>query len=273
MRLLFVISLIATCWIGGSAAAEDGVDPRRVQAQSLVSSGKPAEALPIYDELTAAGSSDPALYSEASRAAAAAHDMRRVAVYLERNINTHPYNYILRHILPFAWRIAGDEAQAQRSREAYIGYWKASTDPTLRSSRSFRIDRFSAGNATVEVYQCVEIAGPLGVGYAFEIFAPANPPADPNALAQAQRQRIVLEHDRNVQEFLAKQLNKPDVVRPSLDLLSPGTHTTLRWFDAEPDYPTIRDIVAQYVASETDLPSKPPMGNAWAGLTCLTEGK
>jgi len=273
MKRMIAVVIVATCWIGASVAAEEGADPRRAQAQSLVAAGKPAEALPIYDELTAAGSTDSSLYNEASRAAVAAHDMRRGATYIERKIKLEPNNYVLRYLMPFAWRMAGDEARAQRAGEDFIAYWKTSTDPILRSRRSFRIDQFSAGNATVEVEQCIEIAGPLGVGYMFEIFAPANPPPSPAELAQTHRERIVLEHDRAVHELLAKQLNKPDVVRPSLDLLSPAGHVTLKWFDAEPDYASLREIVAKYVAGEQDLASKPPMGNAWAGLTCLTQGK
>jgi hypothetical protein len=270
---VIVAALVATCWIGASAAAESGADPRREQARSLVASGKPADALPIYDELTASGSSDATLYKEATQAAVAAHDRRRTAIYAEGQVTAEPDNVILHSLVAYAWRMAGDEAQAPRAGEDFIAYWKASTNPAVRARPLFRIDRFDTGNATVTVYQCVEIAGKLGVGYLFEISTPTSPPPQPSEAALTQRQRIVLEHDRAVQELVAKQLNKPDAVRPSLDLLSPGTHATLRWFDAEPDYPTLRDVVGKYVVSEGDLTSKPPMGNAWAGLTCLTEGK
>jgi hypothetical protein len=73
--------------------------------------------------------------------------------------------------------------------------------------------------------------------------------------------------------MLAKQLNKPDVVQPSLDLLTPEKHVTLNWFNSEPDYPSLRAIVAKYVTGEADLSSSPPMGGAWAGLTCVAESK
>jgi hypothetical protein len=88
-----------------------------------------------------------------------------------------------------------------------------------------------------------------------------------------QRLKIVLEHDRAVQELLAKQLNKPDVVRPSLDLLMPDKHVTLNWFDSEPDYATLRAMVMKYVSGTGDLSTMPPVGRAWAGLTCMTEDK
>jgi hypothetical protein len=266
-------AIIVACWINCSAAEEQGGNDRRQQAQALVASGKPADALPIYDELTAGGSSDPSLYTEASRAATAAQDMRRAATYIERHVKAEPDNFVLPSIVAYAWRLAGDEAKAQQAAKDYIAYWKASTNPVLRAHPYFRIDQFTAGNATVEVQQCVEIAGRLGVGYVFDVFAPENTPqSSGGSPAPIFRQRIVLEHDRAVQELLAKQLNKPDVVRPSLDLLTSNSHATLNWFDSEPDYATLRAIVVKLLAG-ADVSSNPPMGKAWAGLTCVTEGK
>jgi hypothetical protein len=273
MKGLVVAAFIAMCSTAALAAAENGADSRREQAQSLVATGKPAEALPLYDELTAAASPDAALYKEALRAAAAAHDKRRTAIYFERQAKAAPDDFVLQSLIAYAWRMAGDEAEARRAGADFIVYWKASTNPALRARPFFRIDQFGTGNATVTVYQCVEVAGKLGVGYLFDIATPTIPPPPPGESPLTPRQRIVLEHDRAVQELLAKQLNKPDVVRPSLDLLSPGQHATLRWFDAEPDYLAVRDIVGKYVVSEGDLASKPPMGNAWAGLTCTTDTK
>jgi hypothetical protein len=273
VRWMIVASVIVTCWVSGAAATEQGDADRRQQAQALVTSGKPAEALPIYDELTAAGPSDPSLYSEASRAASAVHDMRRVATYIERASKAEPDNFVLPSLVVLVWRQAGDEAKAQEAARNYIAYWKASTNPILRGHPLFKIDRFSTGNASVEVQQCVEIGGKLGVGYVFDIFSPAGAPQSPGNPEPAHRQRIVLEHDRAVQELLAKQLNKPDVVRPSLDLLSPDAHVTLKWFDKEPDYLTLRAIVVKYVTDEGDLSTKPEMGKSWSGLTCMTEDK
>jgi hypothetical protein len=123
---MIAATIIAACWINGSVAEEQGGGDQRQQAQALVASGKPAEALPIYDELTAAGSSNPSLYSEATPAATAAHDMPRAAIYFERHVKAEPDNFILRSLVPYVWRLAGDEAKAKQAATDYIAYWKAS---------------------------------------------------------------------------------------------------------------------------------------------------
>ncbi|TAI65815.1 hypothetical protein CWO89_11555 [Bradyrhizobium sp. Leo170] len=273
MRSVMAIVLLAICCIGGPVAAEENIESRRAQARALAAAGKPAEALPIYDDLTLSGSLDSALYKEATQAAAAAHDMRRVPLYMERRVKADPSDYTTRSIIALAWRVAGDEAQAKRSREDYLAFWRASTDPRVRAIPFLAIDQFSAGDSTVYAYQCVEVAGDFGVGYMFEVYTPMGPPLPLTEAIKNHRQRIVLEHNKMTQKVLS-ELNKRDGPPvPTLDLLTPDRHATLQMFDGEPDYPMLRDIVAKYVANEQDLASKPPMGRAWNHIRCLTESK
>ena len=270
MKAVALIAVVGLM-VSSATAQEDGV--RRQQARSFATSGKLAEALKIYDELTASGSSDLTLYTEATRTAAAAQDMRRGAVYRERHLKIDPNDYNIRSIIPFAYRMAGDEAEAARSREEVRAWWKASTDPNIRAQSSIVIDRFRAGIWTVYVVECMEIAGDFGVGYMFDVWGPKTPPLPPEERAANHRERIVLEHNRLDQKVLS-QLNQQDApIHPTLDLLSAEGHATLKWFDSEPTYPVLRDVVGQYVANDKGLATRPPMGNAWSRITCKVDGK
>jgi hypothetical protein len=265
-------AIMAASLIAFPAAAQDNGD-RREQARSLATSGKLVEALSIYDELTSSGSSDLTLYTEATRAAAAAHDMRRAAVYRERRLKIDPNDFNTRSSIPLAYRLAGDEAEARRSRDEFVAYWKASTDAKVRANPSLVIDRFQAGAWTVYALECMEISGDYGVGYMFDVWGPKAPPLPPDELLANHRERIVLEHNRLDQKVLSELKHEDAPVRPTLDLLFANGHATLKWFDGEPTYAAIHDAVSQYVANDKDLTNRPPMGNAWSRITCLAGGK
>lgn len=264
--------LMAIILIASQAAAQDNA-ARREQARSLANSGKLGEALSIYDELTSSGSRDLALYAEATRTAAAAQDMRRAAIYRERRLKVDPNDYNTRSIIPLAYQLAGDEANARRSREEFRTFWKASTDPKVRAQPSLVIDRFQAGPWTVYAVECMEIAGDYGVGYMFDVWGPKAPPMPPEEQAANHRERIVLEHSRLDQRILSELKGENAPARPSLDALSGAGHATLKWFDGEPSYATVRDVVNQFVANDKELASKPPMGNGWSRIDCTVEGK
>jgi hypothetical protein len=262
----------AVALMASSAAAQDD-SVRREQARTFAASGKLVEALAIYDELTSSGQSDLTLYTEAIRAAAAAQDMRRGAVYRERRLKIDPNDYNTRSIIPFAYRLAGDEANARRSREEVRAYWKASTDPNIRAQSSIVIDRLQAGPWTVYAVECMEIAGDYGIGYMFDVWGPKIPPLPAEERAANHRERIVLEHNRLDQKIMS-ELNKENApMHPTLDLLSAEGHATLKWFDSEPSYPVLRDAVSQHVANDKGLAARLPIGNAFSHITCRVEGK
>ncbi|HLX14794.1 MAG TPA: hypothetical protein VKS24_06260 [Bradyrhizobium sp.] len=169
---------MAIILIDSQAVAQNG-DARREQARSFANSGKLSEALSIYDELTSSGSRDLTLYAEATRTAAAAQDMRRAAIYRERRLKIDPDDYNTRSTISLAYQLAGDEAEARRSRDEFRAFWKASTDPKVRAQPSLVIDRFQAGPWTIYAVECMEIAGDYGgrlhvrcVGAAGSSFAP-----------------------------------------------------------------------------------------------------
>lgn len=268
----FVAALVGVLAIIASAAAQDGEASQRDQARSLAASGNLADALKIYDDLTASGSSEIALYNEAKQAAIAAHDLRRAAVYSERRIKIDPQDYETRTFIPLAYRVAGDEKEAARAREDFIAYWKASSDPNVRSKPFLLIDMFRAGAWSVHVIQCTEIGGDFGVGYIFDIWGPKALPLPPEQLAENHRGRIVLEHNRMDQKIMSEIEHKESPIKPTLDALFANQHVTLKWFGEEPPYGVIRDVVGSYVANDKEIAAKAPLGNSWRGLTCLPAG-
>jgi hypothetical protein len=253
--------------VSPAAAQEDGV--RRQQARSFATSGKLVEALSIYDELTNSGSNDLTLYTEATRTAAAAQDMRRGAVYRERRLKIEPNDYNTRSTIPLAYRMAGDEAEAQRSRDEFRAWWKVSADPDVRARSSLVIDRFQAGPWTIYAVECMEIAGDYGVGYMFDVWGPKAPPLPPEEREANHRERIVLEHNRLDQKILSELKHEDTPMRPTLDLLFANGHATLNGFDGEPTYPALRDAVSEFVANDKNLAARPPMGNAWSRISCM----
>jgi hypothetical protein len=272
MKWMTAMAIMAAALIAGSAVAQDHGE-RREQARSLAAAGKLGEALAVYDELTSSRSGDVTLYSEATRIAAAAHDMRRAAVYRERLLKVDPKDFNTRSAVALAYRLAGDEAEARRATDEFRAYWKASTDPKERASPLLVIDRFQAGPWTVYAVECMEIAGDYGVGYMFDVWGPKTPPLPPEERAANHRERIVLEHNRLDQKMLSELKHQDVPIHPTLDALSANGHATLKWFDGEPTYPVIRDIVSQYVANDKDLATRASIGNAWSRIDCLTDRK
>ena len=92
-------------------------------------------------------------------------------------------------------------------------------------------------------------------------------------MAANHRERIVLEHNRLDQKILSELKHEDAPMHPTLDALFANGHATLKWFDGEPSYPVIHDLVSQYVADDKDLASKAPIGNTWSRITCLAGGK
>jgi tetratricopeptide (TPR) repeat protein len=203
MKWITAVAIVGAGLIVCSAAAQDDGD-RRQQARSLAASGKLIEALSVYDELRSSGSGDVTLYAEARRTAVAAHDLRRAAVYGERRLKVDPNDYDTRSFIPLAYRLAGDEADAQRSREEFLSYWKASSDPNVRAKPFLLVDRFQTGGWTVYALECMEIAGDYGVGYMFDVWGPKAPPLPPDEVVANHRERIVLEHNRLDQKILSE---------------------------------------------------------------------
>jgi hypothetical protein len=264
-RLLpIVVALVASIAVAGAAEPDDA---RRAQAAALVKSGDLAGALALYDALTQAGSTDPTLYGEAIRTAQAAEDFRRNAVYRERQLKIDPDNFRVRQVIPILYRVAGDEANAGRSRGELIAFWKAATDPAIRAQPSFTIDRYEVGRWVVIVNECFEIAGTFGVGYQFNVLLAKSGAWTPADL----RSVIVLEHDQ-LAGRLQHQADTPDTpIRPSLDVYEAGTHKTLQFFDADPAYPALREIVRHYVSANAALVDRGPVSGA--AVTCATASR
>lgn len=242
----------------------------RKQAQSLATSGKLSEALAVYDKLTASGAADASLYDEARAVAMRAGDIRRVAVYAERQLKVDPHNGRLRELVAVAYQVANDDKNAQRAREEYLAYWKASTDPKVRSQPLFMIDSFKAGAFTVNVLQCTEIGGDFGVGYMFDIWGPKAPPLAPSEAAANHRGRIVLEHNQMTRRVMSELSKKEVPVMPTLDALYNDAHVTVQRFADEPPYAMLRRIVAKYVANDQRLNTSPSFSGArLAQIYCL----
>jgi len=265
LAVLFAASL--------NPAYADTPDPRREHAKSLAASGNQKDALALYDVLTASGSSDTTLYIEAIAIAKASGDMKRVGLYGERQIRIDPGNQQIRALIPVAYQVAGDQADAQRARQEYVAYWKASTDPTVRAKPFFMIDSFRVGLYMVNVLQCSEIAGNFGVEYMFDIIGPSEVPLAPTELLANHRERFVVEHDLIAQKVALELGGDQPKVAATLDLLSAPNQALLRMFAKEPTYPELRELVAQNVASDASLATKPPMNGAWGRVTCQLSGK
>jgi hypothetical protein len=267
MTSSFLPLLAALVAGAGITAAADPGDARRDQAAALVDAGDLARALALYDALTEAGSTDPTLYGEAIQAARAAEDFRRDAVYRERQLKIDPDNFRVRQVIPILYRVAGDEANARRSRDELIAYWQAATDPAVRAQPMFSIDRYEVGRWVIVVNECFEVAGTFGVGYQFNVLLARNGPWTPADL----RSVLVLEHDQLAGRILQRR-EKPDApLRPTLDVYEAGTHKTLQVFDADPTYPELRELVGRYVAANAALIDRAPVADA--AVTCATTPK
>ena len=82
-------------------------EPRRATALAATQQGRPEQALPIYDTLTALEHVDPQVFQEAHQAAMRAHDFRRSAIYGERQLSSAPNNFPVMEQIAFSYHMSG----------------------------------------------------------------------------------------------------------------------------------------------------------------------
>jgi hypothetical protein len=97
-RLGASLSLILICPLSAHAAEPNSptsanVTELRSTALAATQQGRPEQALPVYDTLTALEHIDPQVFQEAHLAAMRAHDFHRSAMYGERQLSSAPNNF------------------------------------------------------------------------------------------------------------------------------------------------------------------------------------
>lgn len=85
-------------------------------------------------------------------------------------------------------------------------------------------------------------------------------------MAANHRERIVLEHNRLDQKILSELKHENAPMHPTLDALFANGHATLKWFDGEPTYPVIHDLVSQCVTDAKTWRAKRQWATPGRGL-------
>jgi hypothetical protein len=247
-RLGASLSLILICLLSAHAAEPNSptsanITELRSTALVATQQGRPEQALPIYDTLTALEHVDPQLFQEAHLAAMRAHDFRRSAMYGERQLSSAPNNFSVMEQVAFSYHMSGDLSNFELARDRVFKSRLSTTDMKIQSNRLL-FDYFGAGNARVFSNECYRADPPLRIKYRFDVMDPA--PGTP--AGQVLRGFLVLENleadDRVAKELIGN-------ARPvfSLDAFEKDrtVHKTIQSYIGEPKYEMVKARVAQYL--------------------------
>ena len=242
------LSLILICLSSAHAAEPDSpttvnIIELRSTALAATQQGRPEQALPIYDTLTALEHLDPQVFQEAHLAAMRARDFHRSALYGERQLTSAPSNFSVMEQIAFSYHMSGDLSNFQLARDRAFKFRLNTTDIKIQSNRLL-FDYFGVGNARVFSNECYRADPPLRIKYRFDVMDPA-----PSAPAgQVLRATLVLENPE-ADDKVAKELTGDARPHFSLDAFEKNktVHKTIQSYVGEPKYEMVKARVAQYL--------------------------
>jgi hypothetical protein len=215
----------------------------RSTALAATQQGRPEQALPIYDTLTALEHVDPQVFQEAHLAAMRAHDFHRSAMYGERQLSSAPNNFSVMEQIAFSHHMSGDLRNFELARDRVFKFRLSTTDIKIQSNRLL-FDYFGVGNARVFSNECYRADPPLRIKYRFDVMDPA--PGTP--AGQVLRAFLVLENPE-ADDKAAKELSGDARPHFSLDAFEKNrtVHKTIQPYIGEPKYEMVKARVAQYL--------------------------
>ncbi len=229
-----------------TAADAGEVGQRLDEAQALIAARRYEEALDILDQVVARDPDSVQASEFASIAASRAGLFERATVYLENLVRLMPRDLGTRFAHLQGLVFAGDRAGHDRAREAFVKYWRESDDSEVKNWPFFPIEVYRGQTFDIRAMQYFELFGPNPILYKFLITRRDSSSAGFISLGSYEKINQI-----------EKEIGRlPDGVRLfHLDGYSPsethqyGSHYTYAFYEGEPSYWDIRDIVIEVVES------------------------
>jgi tetratricopeptide (TPR) repeat protein len=209
------------------------------QAEKLFQAGQYDKALALYEQVIAREPSAKLSYCRAGTAAAGAGQLAKAIAYYKSCKQILPDSLLPRAELVKLYEITGDKADRDRERNALLTLHQNTTRAETRAIDHYIRDIFAVGGHSVIVWEYFDLTGSWPTRYRFYVLDDANNPLYAVALnssAQAQANaQAMLGHPAKARIF-------------HLDVEQSNTINTLKVFEGEPNYDTVKPLVQDVIA-------------------------
>jgi len=219
------------------------------QAEKLFQAGQYTQALALYEQIIAREPEAKLSYCRAGTAASGAGQLAKAITYYKSCKQVLPDSLLPRAELVKLYEITGDKAERDRERNALLTLHQNTSRPETRAIDHYIRDIFAAGGNSVVAWEYFELTGDWPTRYRFYVVDDANNALYAVALnssAQAQANaQVVLGHPAKARVF-------------HLDIEQSDTITTLKVFEGEPSYDTVKPLVLDAISHITIVKKKTP---------------
>jgi tetratricopeptide (TPR) repeat protein len=252
VRILWValalpMLLIAAAAIAPAHAETGWAQATFRQAETLAAAGRYEQALALYQQIIGREPSAKLSYCRAGTAAAGAGLLAQAIGYYQTCERLLPDSLEPRAELVKLYQMVGDMAARDQEREGLLDLHKTTDDPQIKAADHYLRDIFAVGALNVAAWEYFDLVGDWPSRYRFFVLAQDGSTAYTIALSSStaanENAAKILGHSTKQWVF-------------HLDLEEGNTITTMRVFEGEPSYDTIKPHVIGAVRRQ-ELAKKP----------------
>jgi tetratricopeptide (TPR) repeat protein len=250
-RLSFILGLAALLAAGRApvpAYADTGWARATFhQAETLAAAGHYEQALALYQQIIAREPSAKLSYCRAGTAAAGAGSLSQAIGYYQTCERLLPDAIEPRAELVKLYQIVGDIAARDQERDGLLVLHKTTDDPQIKATDHYLRDIFAVGALNVAAWEYFDLVGDWPSRYRFFVLAQDGSTAYTIALSSSTAANAnaakILGHSTKEWIF-------------HLDLEQGNTITTMRVFEGEPTYDTIKPFIIGAIRQQ-EIAKKP----------------
>lgn len=234
---------MAACAVATDAGADTSnwAEQTYQQAQKLAAAGKYDQALALYEQIIAREPTAKLSYCSAATAAAGTGQLDKAIGYDKTCKKLFPEALTPRAELVKLYQITGDKADRDRERTALLALHKSSKRPETKAVDHYVRDIFLVGERSVVTWEYFGFTGSWPTRYRFFILDDADKTLFTVALSSSDE----------VNAKAVSLLGRPAKKRLfHLDLEQADSITTLKVFEGEPDYDTVKPLAASAIAAQ-----------------------
>ena len=219
------------------------------QAEKLFQAGQYPQALALYEQIIAREPAAKLSYCRAGTAAAGAGQLNKAIAFYKSCEALYPDSLLPRAELVKLYQIAGNTADRDREHNGLLTLHLTTTRAETKAIDHYIRDIFAVGQHSVVAWEYFDLAGDWPTRYRFFVIDDSNNPLFSVALSSSPQAQA------NAQVILGRPA-KARIFH--LDLQQGDTITTLKVFEGEPSYDTVKPLaITAILHGENDIKSAP----------------
>lgn len=219
------------------------------QADKLFQAGQYAQALALFEQIIAREPTAKLSYCRAGTAAAGVGDLKKAIAYYKSCEALYPDSLLPRAELVKLYQISGALADRDRERNGLLTLHLTTTRAETKSIDHYIRDIFTVGQRSVIAWEYFDLTGDWPTRYRFIVIDDSNNPLFAVALSSSQQAQAnaptILGHPAKARLF-------------HLDLQQDNTITTLKVFEGEPGYDTVKPLAITAILHGEDSATPTP---------------